>query len=242
MNLIVDVGNTFIKLAVFEGFKLIYKKSFKLLDFKTAYEFFKKKFPDLDSAIISSVARLPKSDQNLISSDFKTLILSANTILPFVNLYKTPKTLGVDRLALVSAASHQFPKKNVLVIDAGTCVTYDFINTNNAYLGGAISPGIRMRYKSLNALTAKLPLLETTEIKNYIGDTTETAIHSGVINGIVKEIDGVITEYKENHSDLTVILTGGDAIFLSNQLKNSIFANSNFLLEGLNFILLYNSK
>ena len=131
---------------------------------------------------------------------------------------------------------------NVLIIDAGTCITFDFVTKDNDYLGGAISPGIRLRYKALNNLTANLPLLETTQPLTIIGNSTETAIHSGIVFGIINEIDGTIDYYKQKYPDLTVILTGGDTNFLSNQLKNSIFANSNFLLEGLNFILDYNSK
>ena len=145
-------------------------------------------------------------------------------------------------MALVCASVRQFSDKNVLIIDAGTCITYDFINTDNEYLGGAISPGIRVRYKSLNNLTANLPLLESEMPKSIIGESTDESIHSGVIYGILNEIDGVIESYKLKFSDLTVILTGGDAKFLSKQLKSSIFANSNFLLEGLNFILQFNSN
>jgi type III pantothenate kinase len=142
---------------------------------------------------------------------------------------------------LVSASVEQFPDSNVLIIDAGTCITYDFINTNNEYIGGAISPGIRLRYRALNDLTANLPLLETQVPEDILGNSTQNAIHSGVVFGVLKEIDGVIEDYINKYSGLTVILTGGDTKFLSNQLKNSIFANSNFLLEGLNFILEYNT-
>lgn len=242
MNLIVDVGNTYVKFAVFNGLDLIYKVSFKLKEFKKQYKTFKKTFPELENAIIASVGRLSKVQVALIGNDLKVIELSSKTKLPFKNLYQTPKTLGVDRIALVAASVQQFPRKNVLIIDAGTCVTYDFITKDNHYLGGAISPGIRLRYKALNNLTANLPLLETELPKNIIGDSTETSIHSGVVNGVIKEIDGIINQYLEDYSDLTVILTGGDTKFLSNQLKNTIFANSNFLLEGLNFILEYNSK
>ena len=170
------------------------------------------------------------------------LILDSEIKLPFKNSYKTPKTLGVDRIALVSASVKQYPDNNVLVIDAGTCITYDFITDENEYLGGAISPGVRLRYRSLNNLTANLPLLESKLPKSLIGNTTDSSIHSGVVFGVLKEMDGVIGDYKEKYSDLTVILTGGDTNFLSKQLKNGIFANSNFLLEGLNFILEYNSQ
>lgn len=242
MNLIVDVGNTLVKFAVFKDAELIHKVGFELSEFKKQYKTLKKDFPKVKLAIISSVGRLSKKQIELVEDDLKIIQLSSKTKLPFKNCYKTPKTLGVDRIALVSASVHQFPDKNVLIIDAGTCITYDFITDKNHYLGGAISPGIRLRYKSLNNLTANLPLLETDQPKTIIGDSTESSIHSGVVFGVIKEIDGVIDQYLEKYPSLTVILTGGDAKFLSNQLKNSIFANSNFLLEGLNFILDYNSK
>ena len=128
-----------------------------------------------------------------------------------------------------------------MIIDCGSCITYDFINSANEYLGGAISPGIRLRYETLHNLTANLPLLEKKKPKNLIGNSTESSIHSGVINGILIEIDGIVNKYKTKYPDLTVILTGGDSKFLSKRLKSSIFANSNFLLEGLNHILEYNS-
>ena len=242
MNLIIDVGNTNVKFAIYENADLVYKTSFELSEFKQHYVGLKKEFSQLTAAIISSVGRLSKKQKELIYNDFDVLELSYKTKLPFKNLYKTPKTLGADRIALVSASVKDFPNNNVLIIDAGTCITYDFITEENKYLGGAISPGIRLRYRALNNLTANLPLLETNQPKTIIGDSTEASIHSGVVYGVVKEIDGIIEQYVELYPDLTVILTGGDAKFLSNQLKNSIFANSNFLLEGLNYILDYNSK
>ena len=242
MNLIVDVGNTLVKFAIFKDGDLIYNNSFELSEFKKQYKSLKQDFPSLKKAIISSVGRLSKKQIDIIKNDLNVIELSSKTNLPFKNLYETPETLGVDRIALVSASVQKFPNKNVLIIDAGTCITYDFITSENHYLGGAISPGIRLRYKSLNNLTANLPLLKTEQPKSIIGNTTKTSIHSGVINGVINEIDGIINQYHENYSDLTVILTGGDTKFLSNQLKNTIFANSNFLLEGLNFILEYNSK
>ncbi len=242
MNLIVDVGNTFVKFAVFKDADLIHKISFELSEFKKHYKSLKKEFPKVNSAIISSVGTLSKKQIELIDNELNLVVLNSDIKLPFKNRYKTPKTLGVDRIALVSASVNQFPDKNVLIIDAGTCITYDFITDENDYLGGAISPGIRLRYKSLNNLTANLPLLETNQPKSIIGNSTESSIHSGVIFGVIKEIDGIVDQYRLKYPGLTIILTGGDAKFLSNQLKNSIFANSNFLLGGLNFILDYNSK
>ena len=242
MNLIIDVGNTFVKFAVFNNNELIHKESFELTKFKKRYKALREDFKNIDHCIISSVGRLTDKQIDYVDDELEVLELSHKTKLPFKNLYQTPKTLGVDRIALASASVNQFPDNNVLIIDAGTCITYDFVTDKNEYLGGAISPGVRLRYEALHNLTANLPLLEKDQPKTIIGDTTESSIHSGVITGVLKEIDGVIDEYRENHQDLTVILTGGDANFLSNQLKNSIFANSNFLLEGLNFILDFNSK
>jgi type III pantothenate kinase len=241
MNLILDIGNTLVKLAVYKKKRLLYKTSFPLGELVEVYRNTKKSYPELSAVIISSVGRMPKSNIAVIKEDLRVLELNHLTKVPFNNLYASPKTLGVDRVALVSASVDQFPNKNVLIIDAGTCVTYDFINQNNDYLGGAISPGLRLRYKSLNTLTANLPLLETKQPLNIIGDSTASSIHSGVVYGLVKEIDGLIDHYRSQYQDLTVILTGGDAEFLSNQLKNSIFASPNFLLEGLNFILDFNS-
>ena len=241
MNLIIDVGNSFVKLAVFSGNKLkknvVAKPESMIQEIKSL----KRHYKSLNNAIISSVGNMNFGDLVIIEKEFDLMILNSSTKLPFRNLYETPNTLGMDRIALVCASVGQFPNNNVLIIDAGTCITYDFVSKNNEYLGGAISPGIRMRYKSLNNLTANLPLLETEIPENIIGNSTKSSIHSGVFHGVLKEIDGVIKEYENKYPDLTVILTGGDANFLSKQLKSSIFANSNFLLEGLNFILQFNS-
>ena len=242
MNLIIDVGNSFVKLAVFKGSNIKHKVVIELGDFIREVKVLRKEYTLIDRAIVSSVGKLKKKDIITISKYFDTMVVGSETNLGFKNLYKTPKTLGVDRIALVCASISQFSDNNVLIIDAGTCVTYDFVNSENEYLGGAISPGIRLRYKSLNNLTANLPLLESKMPKNIIGGSTDESIHSGVIYGILNEIDGVIESYKLKYSDLTVILTGGDAKFLSKQLKSSIFANPNFLLEGLNFILQFNSN
>ena len=240
MNLIIDVGNTKVKLAVFDNQKRVKKISATHKNFLNKINTLQKEYPDLERAIISSVGNVSKEDLEQLDYYFKLLILNSSTKIPFKNCYKTPTTLGVYRIALVSASVYKYPNKNVLIIDAGTCVTYDFITTKNEYLGGAISPGIRMRYNSLHNLTANLPLLDTKPPRNLIGNSTSESIHSGIINGILKELDGIVQEYAKKYQDLTVILTGGDAKFLSKQLKSSIFANSNFLLEGLNFILEFN--
>lgn len=242
MNLIIDVGNSFVKLAVFQEGLIIHKVSVSIEDLIAELKAVKKVYHDIDKAIVSSVGRLSTKDVDIMSDLLDIVVLDSNTVLPFENLYKTPKTLGVDRIALVCASVSQFSEQHVLIIDAGTCITFDFVNAKNEYLGGAISPGIRVRYKALNDLTANLPLLDTAMPDDIIGNSTNQSIHSGVIYGVLNEIDGVIESYKLKYSDLTVILTGGDTKFLAKQLKSSIFANSNFLLEGLDFILKFNSS
>lgn len=236
MQLIIDVGNTKIKLAIFQGDILLEKRETYLESFIEEVLGLVKNYA-VEKAIISSVGRLNEQQMRAVQNRFPTVVLNHKTPLPFKNEYKTPETLGVDRLALVSAFAKAYPKQNGLIIDAGTCITYDFINVEGVYQGGAISPGLRLRYTSLHNLTANLPLLETKEVEQWIGDTTESAIHSGVYNGLIQEIDGVIAQYKDEYKPLVVILTGGDAHILSKRLKNSIFAHSNFLLEGLNYIL-----
>jgi len=241
MNLIIDIGNTLVKFAVFQEGELLKKYSVDVDGANEAFNTILKTHSNLRKAIISAVGNTNPELFETIDAHLDVLILSNDLHLPFKNSYKTPDTLGVDRIALASAAVQKFPERNVLVIDAGTCITYDFINAQNEYLGGSISPGISLRYKALHNYTAKLPLLQIEMPKTLIGNTTANAIHSGVVFGIIKEVDGIIDEYRVKHEDLTVILTGGDVNFLSKQLKNSIFANSNFLLEGLNYILEFNS-
>ncbi|TPN87203.1 type III pantothenate kinase [Aquimarina algicola] len=242
MNLVIDVGNTLTKIGVFNHSGLVHKTNVQQVDFKKVVREIKDDYPLLSNAVISSVSNLEKENIDFVKKRFSTLVVDHLITFPFKNLYETPQTLGIDRLALVAAAVDQYPNKNVLVIDAGTCITYDFKNTKEEYLGGAIAPGIRLRYHSLNNYTAKLPLLEIKSPEDLIGKSTNEAIHSGVIFGVLHEIDGLIEEYCNIYPDLTVILTGGDAHFLSKRLKNSIFATSNFLLEGLNHILSINKN
>ena len=237
MNLIVDVGNTQIKLAVFEGNRLIAKSVSDKENFIRELDGLCEAFTGLQHGVISAVGDISEEHLQALRKHVQLFQLDHNAKLPFENLYATPKTLGVDRIALVSAAAEQYPEKNVLVIDAGSCITYDFLNDRNEYLGGAISPGIEMRYKAMNRFTANLPLLETESPKNLVGDSTANSMHVGVIQGVINEIDGFIEHYIEKFGNLTVILTGGDAHFLRDSIKNDIFANSNFLLEGLNYVL-----
>ncbi|WP_088323641.1 type III pantothenate kinase [Polaribacter tangerinus] len=239
MKLAVDIGNTRGKAAVFEGDNLLELVVFDKRKIISEIKKIVKKF-SVSSGILSNVATISTLKRKKLQEILPFVILSSTSKLPFTNLYKTPKTLGVDRIALVASAVKQFPKKNVLIIDAGTCITYDFVNDKAAYLGGAISLGIQLRFKALHAFTANLPLVELTDNNALIGKNTTESIASGVVNGVAKEIDGIIDMYKKENLHLTVVLTGGDTIFLSKQLKSSIFATQNFLLQGLNEILKLN--
>lgn len=241
MNLIIDVGNSFAKLAVFEENSMVFKARVETNDCVKEIKKLQDIYGDFDFAMVSSVGKLDEETLKFLKASFNLQILTHETKLPFHNLYATPKTLGIDRMALVCASVEQFPNRNVLIIDAGTCITFDFIDAKNHYLGGAISPGIRMRYKAMHNQTANLPLLPTEIPNHFIGNSTVSSMHSGVLYGVINEIDGNIERYLEKYSDLTVILTGGDTKMLSKQLKSSIFADSDFLLKGLNFILQYNS-
>lgn len=242
MNLVIDIGNTLVKMAVFQEDELIVKKTSLKQNFFKNLEELDQKYPDIKDVLVSSVSKTPSKWLQKLQEDYKMYVLDKELPQVFSNLYATPKTLGNDRIALVSAASKLYPSQNVLVIDAGTCVTFDVINSENEYLGGAISPGLQMRYKAMNTFTENLPLLEPEQVVNLIGNTTINSMHSGAIIGITAEIDGVISMYSSQFKDLTIILTGGDSQFLCKRLKNSIFANSNFLLEGLNYILEFNKS
>ena len=239
MNLIIDVGNTRVKVAVFELDTIVELEVFDKEKIVSEIKKIISKF-SISKSIISAVATLSEEKIQELHSFLDLIELNHTTKVPFINKYKTPKTLGVDRIALASGAIQMFPDTNVLVIDAGTCITYDLVNQKGEYLGGAISPGIKIRYKALNHYTSKLPLLEKTSLESYIGTDTATSIHSGVLNGVMQEIDGVINQYRKDFPNLTIVLTGGDTIFLSKQLKNGIFASPNFLLEGLHQILNFN--
>jgi type III pantothenate kinase len=239
MNLTIDIGNTRVKAAVFEGDKLIELFVFDKKIIISQIRKIIKKHP-ISLGIMSNVGSVSVKKMAQLKKSFDFMVLSASLKVPFTNLYKTPKTLGVDRIALVAGAVKQFPNKNVLIIDAGTCITFDFIDHKASYLGGAISPGIHMRYKALNKFTANLPLITALQLDDFIGKNTEESIISGVLNGVQNEINGIIEAYREKYLHLTVVLTGGDTNFLSKQLKSSIFANQNFLLQGLNEILKFN--
>lgn len=239
MNLVIDVGNSAVKLAVFQKKQIIYKSIIEHGTLEVAFIELRNQF-EIRKTIVCSVTNLGAGEEHFLKTQDFILFLDNHTNVPFVNLYATPETLGADRIALISEATFKYPKQAVLVIDAGSCITYDYKNEKDEYLGGAISPGLSMRYKAVHHFTGKLPLLNRDSSHKLIGNTTNTAIHAGIENGIIFEINGMIDKYLIENEKLTIILTGGDAEYLRHRLKNCIFANSNFLLEGLNDILDYN--
>lgn len=240
MNLILDIGNTQAKVAVFKAKELISIYTYPLFNLNTL-KLLCKKYPTIQAVILSSVKHHSKEITNYLKLKGTFIELDDTTKLPIKNLYKTPKTLGNDRLAAITGASSLFPKQNILVIDAGTCIKYDFINKKKEYLGGGISPGIKMRFKSLCTFTDKLPWVDAKEYNQLIGNSTQESILAGVQNGVMAEVKWNISQYKKQFPDIKIILTGGDSIFFERQLKSSIFAAPNLVLQGLNIILNYNN-
>ena len=155
-------------------------------------------------------------------------------------MYTTPATLGVDRIAAICGAIEIFPQQNCLVVDAGTCINYEFLDAALNYHGGAISPGIQMRFDALHKFTARLPLIKEFNKTELVGNSTESCMTSGVVNGVVAEVNGIIEKYAQKFPDLGVILCGGDAYFFENNLKQPIFAAPDLVLHGLNRILQHN--
>ena len=242
MILAIDVGNSRIKSAVFENNNLIELFVFRSEELQQKILEILVKFAEIKVLVVASVGKVNPEAFLFLENRVKMEWITKDSPFPFKNLYATPATLGVDRMILASGAVLQFPKQNRLVIDVGTCITYDFINDKDEYLGGAIGLGLQLRYKALHNYTAKLPLLEVKQPDNYIGNSTEESLHSGVVNGLVYEIEGFFNQYERDYSKFTIILTGGDALFLAKRLKNTIFANSNFLLESLNYTYQYKIK
>ncbi|MEO0505801.1 MAG: type III pantothenate kinase [Bacteroidota bacterium] len=242
MNLVIDIGNSFTKYAIFDNRQLVYFDTSESAIFVTQIKQLFEAYPKIQRALISAVGPLQNKEKEIMALFCRVHVLSHASKVPFKNSYASPSTLGMDRIALATSAFYQYPRKNVLVIDMGTCVTYDFVNYAGEYRGGAISPGLNMRYRAMHLQTDKLPLLQPEELLDFVGNSTASSMHSGVINGLTLELDGVISQYHARFQDLTVILTGGDSQFFVKRLKNSIFANSKFLVEGLNYLLEYNKS
>jgi len=242
MNLVIDIGNTRTKFALFNRGEMVI--SVPVDEFLPSHiDILKNEYPGLDQAIISSVKGYPAELATKMQGCFDCFVqLGPDTPLPIGNDYKTKETLGNDRLAAAVGANYLYPSQNILIIDAGTAITYDLVSANNRFLGGNISPGIEMRFKSLHAFTGKLPLVCLNNEENLLGDSTEKAIRAGVQNGVIYEVEQTINAFKENYKNLQVIITGGDAIFFDKKLKSSFFVNFNLVAIGLNRILEYNKE
>tara|TARA_A100000164_G_scaffold323928_1_gene308087 strand:+ start:380 stop:1111 length:732 start_codon:yes stop_codon:yes gene_type:complete len=240
MNLIIDIGNTLVKVYLFKNDQIISKK---ILDEVSLIDYIKSISKDyyIEKIICSSVTKSYKIQLNKIFKKINYYELSDKDLqIPFYNNYKTKSSLGQDRIGLVSSAFFRFPNENCLIVDIGTCITYDFIDSNNVYHGGAISPGLNMRYKSFSEFTSNLPLLKFDNIDKIIGSCTNESIHIGVSSGIIGEIKEYVNRLQEKYLKLNIIITGGDSTFLRNKIKNAIFADQDFLAIGLNNILKYN--
>jgi len=240
MNLTIDIGNSNSKAAIFINNEIIISKTYR--EFSNAHLMELYDTCNFRNIIVSSVTG---SNQNINKPDLPLdnyIELSFNTPIPVRNLYKSPETLGPDRIAAVVGANNIFPENTVLVIDAGTAITYDIITDNAEYLGGNISPGLDMRFRALNKFTRNLPLLKAQSEFPDFGNTTESAIISGVQKGIIYEIESYIDKTKELYNNLKVFLTGGNIIFFDKMSKKTIFVEPNLVLIGLNIILEYNVK
>ena len=239
MNLCIDCGNSSTKVGIFNQDDLIEMFTYESLEIVYAKELLEKY--NIDSCILSSVV----SDNSIIidylaKSLHYFIELSHKTELPIHNQYSTPETMGLDRLAAIIGATFLKPESDILVIDAGTAITYDFIDSHQIYWGGNIAPGLNLRLKSLHEYTQKLPLVQPEIISQFLGNSTKSAMLSGAVYGIIFEINGYINELKIKYPQLSVFLTGGSTFYFDNKLKSAIFAEKNLVLIGLNRILNYN--
>jgi type III pantothenate kinase len=240
MNLIVDIGNSSSKLALFKGKKKLSQTritEFDKLEIKAFLDDCK-----IEKAIISSTRELPEQFAEIHFPNIpKIHYLSHESLLPFKIEYDTPLTLGTDRIAAVAGALLQFPDSDLLVIDAGTAITFDYVLAGS-YKGGNISPGINMRFRALNKFTDRLPLVHPTENFSFPGRNTNDAIAAGVITGVTYEINEYIRTFENKITDFKIILTGGDSEFLKDKIDHHIAYLPDIVIDGLNYILEYNAK
>jgi len=239
MNLAIDIGNTLVKLAVFDTGQMTGLQT--LNEISVAYlQRFARSHPGIDASIVASVRDFPPPVQEFLQNNFRHIRFDAQTPLPITSTYMTSETLGADRLAAAVAAHSLMPSDNVLLINAGTAITYDVVTADGVHLGGAISPGIIIRFKALHTFTGRLPLLDEITDSPLIGQTTAGSILSGVLNGTLSEVDGMIERYGQLYSGIKTILSGGDNNYFDKRLKNKTFAIPNLVLTGLNITLDYN--
>lgn len=248
MNLVIDFGNSNVKIAMFDNFLCKYKNCFKNTSLSEVNKIkeLKSVHNQLNNVIVSSVIDLPNEIISFLETSFEfCLFFSSETPTPLSNCYKSKSTLGYDRLAAAAGANFLFPDMNILIIDIGTAITYDIVEAPNKYKGGNISPGIDLRYKSLHQFTQKLPLIEKHDIwlkNNRFGRNTTEAIVNGVQTGILFEIEKYILDFRAKYKDAICLLTGGDMFFFVKNIKKHIFAEPNLVEIGLNCILNFNLK
>ncbi len=240
MKLIIDIGNSSTKLALYDGKSKVSVQRMDMVTKASMKEVLEKHNPDM--AIVSSVREIPSFLPKLLADNMNYYhILSSGTSLPFSIKYETPDTLGADRLASVAGVITNFPGCDALVIDAGTAITFDVL-VRGEYRGGAISPGIEMRFRALNTFTGKLPLISRSRNVSFPAKSTETSINAGVISGVIFEINEYIRTFVTKYKDIKVILTGGDGAFLKDLISGNVMYLPDIVTDGLNFILDNNAK
>lgn len=239
MNLVIDIGNTYTKVAVFKQDELLFNAQYQQVDEGIIGDLLK--HHPVSRAIISTVKnKSEEAWQQFLAQSTPLVYFNAAMNRLIKNHYLTPQTLGADRLAAVTGAHYLYPGNDNLVISGGTCITYDWVDAGGNYFGGSISPGLNMRYRALNNYTAGLPLVDADEsFTAFFGNNTTSSILSGVQNGIKYELTGFIESYRANQKNLNIVLSGGDSIFFDTLLKNSIFApcikiEPYLVLKGLN--------
>jgi type III pantothenate kinase len=239
MTLTLDIGNTSAKIVIFNEDEIIFRAVVQRLTIKELSKIFSA-YP-IKKSILSAVKPVAVAIINRLKKNSRLIIFSYNTPVPLKNKYSTPKTLGKDRLANAIAANAILPGNDVLIVDTGTCIKYDLVTKNGDYVGGGISPGMRMRFAALHHYTARLPLLDAVPDPVLTGHDTNSSIRSGVINGMIAEINGIIDAYRKKYKNIKIILTGGDAARFEDSIKMSIFAAADLVNIGLNEIVNYNA-
>lgn len=237
MKLVIDIGNTRTKIAVFSEASIVFYRAYSSIMINDIEEILTN-FPDIKKAIFSTVGQTNNELKDYLSKKITLIDFHSELKTPINNQYLSTKTLGKDRLAGVVGANGLFPNNNCLVIDAGTCITIDLIDKNKNYYGGSISLGLNMKYKALNTFTVSLPLIKDNFCEEkLIGVNTENSIRSGVLNGTIMELKGFIDYYTNEYSDLKIIFTGGDSKILQNYFKEKTILEEHLVLMGLNIIL-----
>lgn len=242
MNLCLDIGNTQIKMGYYKEQgplqALVVAPAWEELAMEQRLEEW-----GIQRVIISSVKATDKGLMAFLKEKVDAVYsLSTALKLPIVIDYATPTTLGNDRLAVAVAAASLYPHQNALVVDAGTCITYDFVTAAGHYLGGSILPGIEMRFRAMHEFTAKLPQVNRASLTSFIGNSTKTSLQTGVLYGVLHELEGFAAQYRQEFGPIVVLVTGGSLPHFDSQFKSKIFAQPNLVLDGLNAILHYQYK